>query len=177
MTDVPVLWWSARAMGFVGFAALLTSILSGLMISARGGGLMSVRTASDLHQEATLMALIAAALHGALIVVDPHADVSPLALLIPFASARLTVPVAFGTVALLGLGLLWGSSQLRVRIGPAVWRGLHASAFATWMLGGLHAAWAGSSEGVLLTGLYVGAAGLVIGLTLWRLGVTMPEAG
>jgi sulfoxide reductase heme-binding subunit YedZ len=173
LNDIPVGWWLGRAFGFVAYAALWASILSGLAMSGRGGGIFDPKWVYDVHQETTLMAVLAALGHAVVIVLDTASGVSRFAVLIPFASARLTGPVALGTFALLGLGTVAVSSWLRARIGASIWRAVHAAAFGVWLLGLLHAVLAGSSTGAPgMSALYVGSASFVIGGMVWRVGVT-----
>src|SRR5690606_15954172 len=97
--DQPLLWWAGRAFGFLAFVALALSVIFGTLISARGGGLLSSKWATDLHQQWTLAALVATAAHVVVLVLHAESGVTPWATIIPFASARLTGPVALGTVA------------------------------------------------------------------------------
>lgn len=112
LNDIPVGWWLGRAFGFVAYAALWASILSGLAMSGRGGGIFDPKWVYDVHQETTLMAVLAALGHAVVIVLDTASGVSRFAVLIPFASARLTGP---------GMSALYVGSASFV-IGGMVWR-------------------------------------------------------
>lgn len=173
--QIPFAWWLARALGFVAYGALWTSILSGLAMSAKGGGLFDLKWVLDIHQETTLMAVIASVLHATVMVVDSASGVSPLAVLVPLASARLTGPVTIGTLALLGLGVVALTSWMRARVGVKAWRAVHAAAFGVWLLGLLHGVYAGSTNGALVTVIYVASGGLVAGAMAWRVGMTAAQ--
>ncbi len=176
VTAIPFAWWLARALGFVGYAALWASILSGLAMSARGGGMFDMKWVLDIHQETTLMSVMASLLHATVMVVDSASGVSPLAVIVPFASMRLTGPVTLGTLGLLGLGGIALTSWMRSRLGPAVWRAVHAGAFGVWLLGLLHGVFAGSTNGPVVNAIYVASAGLVAGAMVWRVGITTAQA-
>lgn len=173
--QVPFAWWLARALGFVAYGALWTSILSGLAMSAKGGGVFDMKWVLDIHQETTLMAVIASVLHATVMVVDSASGVSPLAVLVPFASARLAGPVTLGTLALLGLGGVALTSWMRARVGVKVWRAVHAAAFGVWLLGLLHGVFAGSTNGPVVTLIYVASGGLVAGAMAWRVAMTAAQ--
>lgn len=173
---IPFAWWLARALGFVAYGALWASILSGLAMSAKGGGLFDLKWVLDIHQETTLMAVIASVMHATVMVVDSASGVSPLAVLVPFASARLTGPVTIGTLALLGLGVVALTSWMRARVGVKVWRAVHAAAFGVWLLGLLHGVYAGSTNGALVSLIYVASGGLVAGAMAWRVAMTAAQA-
>lgn len=173
--QIPFAWWLARALGFVAYGALWTSILSGLAMSAKGGGLFDMKWVLDIHQETTLMAVIASVLHATVLVADSASGVSPLAVLVPFASERLTGPVTIGTLALLGLGVVALTSWMRARVGVKAWRAVHAAAFGVWLLGLLHGVFAGSTNGPLVTLIYVASGGLVAGAMVWRVGMTAAQ--
>lgn len=168
--DQPLLWWAGRAFGFLAFVALALSVVFGTLVSARGGGLISSKWATDLHQQWTLAAMIATVAHVAVLVLHAESGVTPWAALVPFASARLTGPIALGTVALLGLVLVTVSSWLRRAIPYTAWRAIHGLAFGVAVLALAHSVTAGTDTNTPAAAvLYVASTAAVLGAVSVRL--------
>jgi len=167
--EQPLLWWAGRALGFLAFVALALSVVFGTLISARGGGLLSSKWATDLHQQWTLAAVIATVGHVVVLVLHAESGVSPWAALIPFASARLTGPIALGTVALLGMLLVAGSSWARRLVPYSWWRAIHGLAFGVAILALVHSVAAGTdTQTTPATALYVASTAAVLGTVIVR---------
>lgn len=142
---VPLMWWSARALGLLALVALWLSVLFGVFMAGKGaGGLVSKPAVALLHSRWALAAQVATALHVLLVVVDPVSGVTPLAALVPLTSATLTGPVALGTFALWGLALLLLSTALSHKLNKTAWRAVHASAFGSFLLALVHGITAGT---------------------------------
>jgi predicted ferric reductase len=167
-SDLPLVWWASRASGIVAYLALAMSMLFGLAVTARAG-VLSRATFFDLHQEWTLAAVIAVVVHVATIVLHAASGVPVAAAAIPFASARLTGPVALGTIALWGVALLAVTSWMRKSIPFAAWRAIHAAAFGTFLLGLAHGITTGTdTTQPWMIGLYAVTAGLIAGTAIYR---------
>jgi sulfoxide reductase heme-binding subunit YedZ len=144
-SELPLLWWASRATGFLAYVALWLSMASGVLISAGGlGGRVSRKWTMDLHQEWTLAAVIATVLHIILVVLNPEAEITPWAAIIPFASARMTGSMAVGTVSTLLLALIAATSWVRTRIPYEAWRAIHALSFGAMLVALAHSIAAGT---------------------------------
>lgn len=142
---VPLMWWSARALGLLALMALWLSVLFGVFMAARGaGGLFGKPAVALMHGRWALAAQVATALHVLFVVADPVSGVTPLAALLPLTSATLTGPVALGTFALWGLAVLVVTTALAKRLSKTAWRAVHASAFGSFLLATVHGVTAGS---------------------------------
>lgn len=167
-SDLPLLWWASRASGIVAYLALALSMLFGLAVTGRAGG-WSRATFFELHQQWTLAAVIAVAVHVLTIVGHEAAHVPVVAATVPFASPRLTGAVALGTIALWGIALLAGSSWLRTRRPYRAWRIVHAAAFGTFLLALAHAITTGRDTAApWMLALYGATATAVVGATVYR---------
>ena len=145
--EQPLLWWAGRALGILAYVALWLSMLFGALVSSGGaGGVFSKKWVMDFHQEFTLAAVIATVLHVLVLVTHAESRVTPWAAVIPFASERLTVPIAAGTIATLGLAVIAVSSWLRARVPYAAWRALHALSFGVMALALAHGITAGTDS-------------------------------
>ncbi len=173
--EQPVLWWAGRAFGVLAYAALALSVLFGLAITSKGaGGLLPRKAMMDLHQQWTLSAVVASVLHVATLVFHAESGVTPWAALVPFASARLTGPVALGTVAFLALLVIAVSSWWRTRISFQAWRAVHGLAFGVAVLALVHGWTAGTDTATAAAWwLYVASTAAVLGALVVRVGVAM----
>lgn len=169
-TEAPLQWWTSRATGFLAYVALWASMILGLMISARGlDGVINRKTVLELHQQWTLSAAIAIAVHVAVIVTDPYVDMSWRGAAIPGDSVYMPGSVALGTIGMWGVAVLAISSWLQRRVGYTTWRVIHASAFGTFVISLVHGYLAGTDSATLgAQALYVGTAALLLGGVLFR---------
>ena len=169
-TEAPLQWWASRATGFLAYVALWLAMMLGLMISARGlDGVINRKVVLELHQRWTTAAALATVAHVALVVTDAYVDVSWRGAAVPGSSVYLPGPVALGTIAMWGLGVLALSGWLQRRMNYVAWRVLHASAFGTFVIGLAHGVVAGTDSGSLGTqAMYAGTAALLIGAIVFR---------
>lgn len=143
--EAPVLWWASRAFGFVSYLALWLSMLTGVLLSTQKlPKRLDRKVLFELHQQWTLAAVIATALHVLAVVTHPEAGVGVLGSLVPYASRQLTGPVALGVFAMWGLGVVAVSSWLRSRIKPTTWRVIHTLAFGAFLIALAHSIAAGT---------------------------------
>ncbi|MBX7110780.1 MAG: ferric reductase-like transmembrane domain-containing protein [Dehalococcoidia bacterium] len=149
-TQVPTLWWASRAFGFVSYVALWLSMFTGVLLSTqRLPKQLDRKVLFELHQQWTLAAVIATALHVLAVVTHPEAGVGLAGALVPYASNELTGPVALGVLAFWGLGLVAVSSWLRSRISSTTWRLIHTVAFGAFLVAIAHSVTAGSDSAAL----------------------------
>lgn len=128
----------------------------------------------DLHQEWTLAAVIATVLHIALVVLNPEADISPWAAIIPFASARMTGSMAIGTISTLLVTLIAVTSWARTRIPYEAWRAIHALAFGAMLLALAHSIAAGTdTTSTGAQALYLATSVSLTGLIALRVLLTL----
>ncbi|MGE0227818.1 MAG: hypothetical protein AB7I38_11265 [Dehalococcoidia bacterium] len=145
--EAPVLWWASRAFGLVSYVALWLAMFAGVLLSThRLPQRLDRKTLFELHQQWTLAALVATALHVLAVVTHSEADVGVSGALIPYASRQLTGPVALGVFGMWGLGLLAVSSWVRSRIGTATWRAIHMLAFGSFLVALMHSIGAGTDS-------------------------------
>lgn len=167
---VPLLWWTARALGLVAYVALWLTSLFGVLLSSRGGGRFDIATIVELHNRWALAAIVATALHVLAVVGDPVSGVTPLAVAIPLASAKLTGPVALGSLALWAMAIIALSTALARHLPRWIWRAVHVSAFGTLVLALVHGLSAGTDTSEpLVRGLYLATAALMLGAVTQRL--------
>lgn len=178
-TGQPLVWWASRSFGFVAYVATWLSMLFGMMASARGiEGMLNRKLIMELHQQWTLAAVIAVALHVVTIVGhEVESGVAPVAAFVPFTAETLTGPVALGTVALWGLAVLAVSSWLRARIPYQWWRVLHGLSFGVFILALVHSITAGTDTALpAVQWVYIVTVALFAGTLTSRVVVALRRA-
>jgi predicted ferric reductase len=138
-------WYLARATGFVAWALVAASVLTGLLLSTR---LTKSRPTPgwtlDLHRFLGGTAVLFTALHVAGLVGDTYVHFGPADLLVPFASAWKPGAVALGVVALYLLIAVEGTSLLMRRLPRRLWRGIHLTSYVLFWTSTFHLQLAGT---------------------------------
>lgn len=171
LTGIPVLWWLARSTGLVAELALWSAMMCGLAVGGAVPG-VSKKRAMELHEAWTLAAVVATASHAVVIGVDAASHVTPLALIVPFASSTLRGAVALGTFGLWGVAVVATSALLRKRIPADAWRALHAVAYATFVFAVMHGLLTGTdARHPVVLAFHAVAVGAVVAASVWRAAV------
>lgn len=166
------LWFLSRATGIVAFVLLTLTVVLGIATSLRLQTRNLPRFVIEyLHRNVTIIVMVLIAIHVTSVVLDGFAPIGWAAAVIPFSSPYRPIWLSLGA---LGFDLLLAvavTSWLRHRVGFRVWRFLHWSAYASWLLVLVHAFGTGSDthEGwaLLIEG---GCAAAVVVLLWWRIG-------
>ena len=87
---------------------------------------------------------MAVAVHLAALVADTYVHFAVIDLLVPFASAWKPWQVALGVIAMWGLVVVEGTSLVMKRLPKRLWRGVHFTSYATFLLSSLHGTFAGT---------------------------------
>jgi predicted ferric reductase len=164
-------WYLSRASGFVAYGLLWLSMVLGLLITNRAAKLWpGGPLAFDLHQYTSLLGLAFALFHGLILLGDQYMDYTLVQLLVPFASMEYKpLAVGIGQLAFWLLLLLALSFYARQQIGRQVWRALHLSSFAVFLLALLHGITSGTDSGTAWAAwLYWISGGSVLFLTVYR---------
>ena len=134
---VPALWWLSRASGFLAYLALTSSMLLGVLVSARTRApALGKRRMLQLHEHSLVVVVAATAVH--VIAVAGHETLGGDA-----RSIVASLPAIFGMTALLGLVLLAASRRLRAHLSQPAFRWVHLLAYLVFFAGVGHAATAG----------------------------------
>ena len=133
------LWYLSRATGVVCLILFTAVVVLGLLVSTQRKlpGLPRFGSVS-LHRYISLLALGFLAVHILTAVADSYVSISPLATVIPLASAYKPLWLGLGAVSVdLGIAVVV-TSLLRARIGRRTWRAVHWLAYACWPVAVLH---------------------------------------
>ena len=173
--EVPVLWVLARSSGLVAMGLLTLSVLLGIAAGMRNSPSWWPRFVTQgVHRWAAATGVLLLVAHVASVVLDPHAEIDLLDVVVPFGVAEGSVWVGLGTLAVDLLLLIVVTSLVRTRLRPAVWRGVHVTAYAAWGLAIVHGIGVGTDAQdrwvVATTAVSVGlvVASLVLRLTRGR---------
>lgn len=166
-----LLWYVARAGGFVAYGLLTASVALGLVASLRLASPRWPRAmTTEIHRFVTMAALSFTALHVLTLVAHPTEGFGIAEVLVPFASDREPLWTALGVIAMELSVAVWLSTRLRARIGYARWRRLHHLAFAAYGAALVHGIAQGTDTGTPWARLvYIGSMGLVGGLLAVRI--------
>ena len=162
-------WHLARATGLFAYAAFAIAMIAGLMLSSKYLGKRSARNLTLLHEALSIAGLLLMAVHAWAILNDAYFEFTWQAIMIPGLSPYEPAAVAAGVIAgWVGLVVV-ASFYLRKRIGPRTWRKIHYSTFGMFVLMTAHGFFSGTdSANPFVLGLYSGATGSILVLTLYR---------
>lgn len=169
-TEQPLQWWAGRVSGVAAYVAITLSMVFGLMVSSRGlDGVFARKTMLEHHQQWTLSAVVLSVVHVIIIATDSYVDIGLPGALVPGSAMHLTGPVAIGTIALWGLALIVVTSWLRGFMSFGLWRVIHATATAVFLLALAHGLVAGTdTKYEFARAVYLGSGAAVFGATLFR---------
>lgn len=162
-TSGPALWYITRGTGVT--ALVLLTIVTALGV-ANARRLRTTRiprfVIDAVHRNAALLAVSFVAMHVVTTIVDSYVNVSPLAVIVPFASAYKSLWIGLGAVSLDLLGAVMITSLLRRRLGHRLWRATHWLAYASWPVAMFHSLGAGTDASSTWMLAVAGACTLVV---------------
>jgi predicted ferric reductase len=166
-----LLWYVARAGGFVAYGLLAASVALGLVASMRIASPRWPRAlTTEVHRFVTMAALTFTGIHVVSLVAHPTEGLGVTEVLVPFAADREPLWTALGVVGMELSVAVWLSTRLRSRIGYARWRQLHRLAFVAFGASLVHGIAQGADTGTLWGGaIYMASMGLVGGLLAVRI--------
>jgi DMSO/TMAO reductase YedYZ heme-binding membrane subunit len=140
-------WYIARAGGFLAWALSAFSILWGLLITSRAlGKRISGPRLLDLHRFIGGLSLVFVFIHMLGLKLHHYKEIrfGFKELVIPMASDWHPGAMAYGIVAFYLLIAVEVTSLLRRKLPARIWRSVHYSGFAVFLLGSIHALKAGT---------------------------------
>jgi DMSO/TMAO reductase YedYZ heme-binding membrane subunit len=162
----PQVWWYlTRASGIVAWLMLTASVIWGIVLSTKA--FPEHRRPAwllDLHRWLGGLAVTFTAIHLGALVADNYVHFEVADLLVPFASSWQPGAVALGVVAMWLLVAVEATSLAMKRLPRQVWRWIHLSSYAVFLLVSLHAAFAGTDAAHWL---YQGTAAASIIAVVW----------
>jgi hypothetical protein len=163
--------------GVVTLVALSLTVMAGLVSTDRIMLRIGHRVLfQGLHRATSILAMVALGVHIAVKVLEAHASIGDV--VVPFFSQGRSRYIGFGTIAsYLMLAAFW-SGLARTRfigsIRPWLWRVLHCSAYASWLVALAHGLNAGRQAATWVTVSYIAC---VVGVALALLVRIYPRFG
>jgi sulfoxide reductase heme-binding subunit YedZ len=169
------LWYVARGTGLMALVLLTVAVTLGVATrSGRPAFGLPRFAVTAVHRNASLLAFALLAVHAVTLLADPHANLNPVDLVVPFLGAYRPAWLGLGTLALDLLLALLVTSLLRRRIGLLGWRAVHWSAYAAWPAAVAHGLGTGSDSGELwLRCTVAGCVAAVLAAGVWRARITV----
>ena len=141
-------WYVARATGYVAWALVTTSVISGLLLSTRlTNGRLTPAWILDLHRFLAGTTVAFTGLHIVGLVADNYIHFGSADILVPFASSWRTGAVALGVIAMYLLAAIEISSLLMRRLPRRLWRAIHLSSYVAFWAATFHLTTAGTDAG------------------------------
>lgn len=147
-------WWIAsRASGIVAIFLLTFAVIVGLMMGGKtvqrvtgkpGRGPLAIRLLLQSHEQVSVAALIAIAVHGLTLLGDGFLHPSFSQLAIPFTIEYRPFYVGLGIIGGYVMAILGLSFYIRARIGNARWKKLHRWTITGYVLAVIHTLGAGT---------------------------------
>jgi hypothetical protein len=164
-------WYLARASGYVAWALVSASLVSGLLVSTRiTRGKPTAAWLIDLHRFFAGVGVAFTGIHIVGLVADSYVHFGALEVLVPFVSSWKPGPVALGVVALYVLLAVEISSIMMRRLPRRLWRAVHLSSFVLFWSATFHLLLAGTDATNVVSRLAVALViASVVFLTLVRI--------
>ncbi len=142
----PQIWWYiARASGIIAWLFITAAVLWGILLSTK---LFPERRRPawllDLHRMLGALSVLFLATHVGALIADSYIQFDLVDVLVPFASDWKTWQVALGVFAFWGVVIVEATSLAMKRLPKKVWRGIHFTSYATFVLTSLHGTFAGT---------------------------------
>jgi sulfoxide reductase heme-binding subunit YedZ len=166
--ELPVLWIVSRAAALVATGMLTVTVLLGIAAGSRSASAWPRFVTQGLHRAAAVTGLVLLVVHIVTMVVDPHAELGPADVVVPFGAGYRALWTGLGTLAVDLMLLILLTTLWRHRLSPRLWRGIHLTAYAAWGLAIAHGIGAGTDAGQPLVAATNAAS---VGLVVAALGV------
>ncbi|HLF71825.1 MAG TPA: ferric reductase-like transmembrane domain-containing protein [Dehalococcoidia bacterium] len=168
--DEHAFWYMTRSAGFVAYLLLFASVVFGLtMTTSFIQRLVPRYRVYDLHRFLSLLTLSVTVFHVLIVLPDGFFGFTLRELLVPFASPYEPFFMGLGSFSLYFMAIAIGAFYLRPLVSYSLWRTLHYTTFAVFVLAVVHGVGAGTDTGATwATWLYAVTGLVVFNLVVWR---------
>jgi sulfoxide reductase heme-binding subunit YedZ len=157
-------WYVARSAGIVAYLLLSTSVVLGVLMSARARFTWPRFAVEEVHRFLAILTGVFLTLHGVALLADKVVPISILQLVIPFRTSYRPFAVGLGITSALLLLAVSLSNLLRKRLPFTVWRRIHYVTLAVWVTATGHGLLAGTDRQDFWFLALVGLAASSVGL-------------
>lgn len=140
-----VWWYVARSGGIVAWALVTLAVCWGLFVSTKATAKAAApASVLDLHRFLGGLAMAFTAVHVAGLVADSHVHFGWAEMMVPWASEWKPTAVAWGVIAMYLLVAVEVTSLMVKRLPRRLWRRIHRSSYALYVLSTVHGIQAGT---------------------------------
>jgi predicted ferric reductase len=158
----PGVWYFARSAGIVAYLLLSTSVVIGVLMSARVTLSWPRFAVEELHRFLAILTGAFVVLHGASLLLDRVVPISLGQMLVPFTTHYRPLAVGLGTTAAELMAAVGLTNLLRRQLPHRFWRRVHYLTIGVWVVASLHGVLAGSDRGdPWFAGIVAGAVAAV----------------
>ena len=157
-------WYVARSAGIVAYLLLSTSVVVGVLMSARARLSWPRFAVEEVHRFLAILTGVFLALHGIALLADRVVPISIVQLVIPFQTTYRPLGVGLGVTSALLLLAVALSNLVRKRLPFRVWRRIHYVTIAVWLTATAHGLLSGTDRQDFWFIALVGVAVCTVGL-------------
>jgi hypothetical protein len=139
-------WYVARSAGIVAYLLLSTSVVLGVLMSARAKFTWPRFAVEEVHRFLAILTGVFLALHGFALLADRVVPISIRQLVIPFQTSYRPFGVGLGVTSALLLLAVSLSNLVRKRLPFRVWRRIHYVTLAVWLTATAHGLLSGTDR-------------------------------
>jgi hypothetical protein len=159
-------WYVARSAGIVAYLLMSTSVVLGLLMSARAKFTWPRFAVEEVHRFLAILTGVFLTLHGIALLADRVVSISIVQLVIPFQTSYRPLGVGLGVTSALLLLAVSISNLVRKRVPFRVWRRIHYLTLAVWLTATAHGLLSGTDRQDFWFIALVGVAVCTVGLAL-----------
>jgi hypothetical protein len=139
-------WYVARSAGIVAYLLMSTSVVLGVLMSARARFTWPRFAVEEVHRFLAILTGVFLTLHGLALLADRVVPISIRQLVIPFQTSYRPFGVGLGITSALLLLAVSLSNLVRKRLPFRVWRRIHYATLAVWLTATAHGLLAGTDR-------------------------------
>jgi sulfoxide reductase heme-binding subunit YedZ len=139
-------WYLARSAGLVGYLLLSTSVVLGVVMSARATLTLPRFAVEELHRFLAIVTGVFIGIHGLTLVLDRVVPLSLGQAIVPFTSSYRPFAVGLGVLTAELLAAVGISNALRKHIEYRLWRQIHYVTILVWAGATVHGLLAGTDR-------------------------------
>jgi methionine sulfoxide reductase heme-binding subunit len=139
-------WYVARSAGMVAYVLLSTSVVLGVLMSARARFTWPRFAIEEVHRFLAILTGIFVVIHGGSLLLDRVVPISLGQAIVPFTSHYRPLAVGLGVTAAELMAAVGLTNLFKRELPYRIWRRVHYLTLAVWILASLHGVLAGSDR-------------------------------
>ena len=140
-------WYAARSAGLVAYLLLSTSVVFGVLMSARARFVWPRFAIEEIHRFLAILTGIFVVIHGGSLLLDRVVPISLAQELVPFSTHYRPFAVGLGITAAELMAAVGLTNLFQREMPYRLWRRAHYLTLAVWAFASLHGILAGSDRG------------------------------